>query len=88
MFKWGKAVDHFWNRALDNFCETCVRMLFKQRVETKVSREYLLEVGDIIKNIGKEESLCSTLFFDPEFASIVKSRVHTWEATIEMQAAP
>ena len=53
---------------------------------TKVSSEYLLEVGDIIKNIEKEESLWSTLFFDPEFASMVKSRVHTWEATMEMQA--
>ena len=86
-FKWPKAVDHFWNRALDNLYETCVRKLFKQRVATKVSSEYLLEVGDIIKNIEKEASLWSTLFFVPEFASMVKSRVHTWEATMEMQVA-
>ena len=87
-FKWPKAVDHFWNRALDNLCETCVRKLFTQRVATKVSSEYLLEVGHIIKNIEKEESLWSTLFFDPEFASKVKSRVHTWESTKEMQTVP
>ena len=52
------------------------------------SKQSLLEVADIIKNIENEEYLWSTLLFDHEFASIVKSRVHTLGAMMEMQVAP
>ena len=54
----------------------------------KLSSEYLLEVGDIMENIEKEDGLCSTLFFNPDFPEMVKSRVHTCEPTLEMQQAP
>ena len=33
-YKWPKAVDHFWNRALDKLYESWVRILFTQRVAT------------------------------------------------------
>ena len=86
-FNWPKALYHFWNQALDNLCETCVRTMFNQRVANKVSRKYLVEMGYIIKNIENEDSLWSTVF-DPEFASTVKSRVLTCDLTMEIQVAP
>ena len=87
-YKWPKAVERFWNPALDKICETCVHKLFKDRVARKVSSEYLLEIGDIVRNIEKDDCLWSTLFFNPDFAAMVKSRVQTWEPTTELKQAP
>ena len=42
---------------------------------------------DIIRNIEKDYCLWSILFFNPEFAAMVKTHVHTWEPTMEMQQA-
>ena len=70
-FKWPKAGDHFLNHAIDNLFETCVQKLFNQRVPSKESREFLVEVGDFIINIEKAQCVWST-FFHPDFAWMVK----------------
>ena len=70
-YKWPKAVERFWNQALDRIFETCFQKLFKDRVARNVSREYLMDVGDSIRNIEQDECLWARLFFNPEFAEMI-----------------
>ena len=71
----------------DKICQTCVDKLFKDLLARKLRREYLLEVGDINRNIELNDCVWSTIFFNPEYGEMGKSRAHTWEPTMEMQQA-
>ena len=86
--KWKKAVDQFWHGAVDKICETCIRKMFREKIQHQLSSEYCTEVNDIIKNIKNEEAMWSTLLFDPDFAATLKARVQTWEPTMDMRLAP
>ena len=55
----------------DKICQTCVDKLFKDLLARKLRREYLLEVGDINRNIELNDCVWSTIFFNPEFAEMI-----------------
>ena len=62
--------------------------MFRQKVLREVSSEYMIEVGDNIRNIEKDDAVWSTLLIDTEFAATLKALVHTWEPTMDMSLAP
>ena len=87
-YNWWKAVERYWNPALENICETCHPKLFKEKIARKVSRKYHFEIGDIIQNIKNYDCLWSPLFFNHDFGAVVTSRVQTWQPTRDMRLAP
>ena len=84
--KWRKAVDHFWNLAVDNIREGCILKMLLQKDQRYVHRDSLEEVTDFILNILHDNSMWSTLLFYPNFAAMLKARVHTDEPTMDIPA--
>ena len=87
--KWWNEVYQFWHLALENICEGCTGKMVRQKEQLDLMhRQLLKEVNDIIVNILDEDSLWSTLLFDPDFAAMLKARVHGWEPMMDMRHAP
>ena len=49
---WRKAVDQFWDLAIDKICEDCIHQMFPQKHQNDlIHRDYLDEVPDIMITI-------------------------------------
>ena len=86
---WRKSVDKFWDLAIERICEDCIPKIFPQKDQNElIHRDLLDECNDIMINILTEHSLWPTLLFDPNFASMLKARVRSWEPTVDMRLTP
>ena len=63
-------------------------MFLQKEQRDIIHRDYLEEVNDIIINIVDDNSVCSTLLFDPDFAAMLKARSHGCEPTMDMRLDP
>ena len=63
--------------------------MFRQKNQRDIPHRGLLDdVHDIIRNILDDETVWAELHFDPDYSAMLKSRVHSWEPTIDMLLAP
>ena len=78
--KWKTAVDRYWNRAVDNICEHCIRKLFKYRWRRFASHEAAKENDDLFIYLMEDERFhWTTLMYDADFARDVRNHVNVYE---------
>ena len=81
--KWRKAVDQHWTLAVENSCEGCFPNMSRQNEQRDLLHRALTEeVTDIIRNILDDYSVWSELFFDPDYAAMLKARVRSVEPSM------
>ena len=86
--KWKSTVTSYWENAIDNVCEYCVRSAFTDLWYKRISEKTQSEVADIVENILDRECLWSTMFFDPTFASNIMERCKTFEPWYAIKRVP
>ena len=85
---WRKAGAQLWHIAIDKICDDCIPKMCQQKDQNDLIQRALMdELKDIIITILDDHSVSSTLLFDPDFAAMLKPRVHSREHTRDMPLA-
>ena len=84
--KWKTAVMVYWDRAVGNICERCIRRLFTSKWTKETCFDSRLLMSNVVSYmLSDEDCLWTSLLYDAEFARAVRTRVEVYEPSLMMR---